>query len=147
MRLAADSSPDHSMDDLVKLAAKMRPDRLIVGELHGPEALSVLNIFNMGHDGSFTILHASGPEDALARLENMCLMANMGLGLREIRNLIASALQLITYQKLLPDGTRKLTQIVELCGLENDRYVLQPLFRYSMEKKVIEPTGVKPGWE
>ena len=93
VRLAADSSPDHSMDDLVNLAAKMRPDRLIVGELHGPEAFQTLNVFNMGHDGSLTILHASNPEDALSRLETMCLMANLGLGLDEIRTLIAAALQ------------------------------------------------------
>jgi len=147
VRLAADSSPDHSMADLVGLAAKMRPDRLIVGELHGPEAMSVLNIFNMGYDGSLTIIHSNGPEDALVRLESMCLMANLGLGLSEIRNLIASALQLITYQKLLPDGSRKLTHIVELCGLENGRYVLQPLFRYNSETNTIDSTGVMPSWE
>lgn len=146
VRLAADSSPDHSMADLVNLAARMRPDRLIIGELHGPEAMSVLNVFNMGHDGSLTILHASSPEDALARLETMCLMANLGLGISEIRTLIASALQLITYQKLLPDGKRKLTNIVELCGLENGRYVLQPLFRYNPDTNTIEPTGGKPSW-
>ncbi len=147
VRLAADSSPDHSMADLVNLAAKMRPDRLVVGELHGPEAFHALNVFNIGHDGSLTIIHSSGPEDALARLESMCLMANLGLGLSEIRAIIASALQLITYQQLLPDGTRKLTHIVELRGLENGRYVLQPLFRYNPETKKIEPTGVKPSWE
>jgi pilus assembly protein CpaF len=146
VRLAADSSPDHSMADLVGLAAKMRPDRLVIGELHGPEAMNVLNVFNMGHDGSLTILHANNPEDALVRLESMCLMANLGLGLNEIRNLIASALQLITYQKLLPDGKRKLTQIAELCGLENGRYVLQPLFRYNPETKTIDSTGAKPSW-
>jgi len=146
VRLAADSSPDHSMSDLVEIAAKMRPDRLIVGELHGPEAMNVLNIFNMGYDGSLTIIHANNPEDALARLENMCLMANLGLGLSEIRHLIASALQLITYQRLLPNGRRKLTQIVELCGLENGRYILQPLFRYNPETDTIDPTGAQPSW-
>jgi pilus assembly protein CpaF len=146
VRLSADSSPDHSMEDLVKLASKMRPDRLIVGELHGSEAFQTLNIFNMGHDGSLTILHANSPEDALSRLETMCLMANLGLGLNEIRTLIASALQLITYQKLLIDGSRKLTQIVELCGLENGRYVLQPLFRYDPQTRLIESTGIQPGW-
>ncbi len=146
VRLAADSSPDHTMADLVELAAKMRPDRLIVGELHGPEAMSVLNIFNMGHDGSLTLIHANSPEDALARLESMCLMANLGLGISEIRSLIASALQLITYQERLSDGKRKLTHIVELCGLENGRYILNPLFRFNPETNTIEPTGAKPGW-
>jgi len=146
VRLAADSSPDHSMSDLVHLAARMRPDRLVVGELHGPEAFDVLNVFNMGHDGSLTTIHANSPEDALARLEAMCLMANLGLGLSEIRALIASALQLITHQRYLPDGSRKLTHIVELCGLENERYVLQPLFRYNPETKIIEATGYRPAW-
>ena len=146
VRLAADSSPDHSMEDLVNLAAKMRPDRLIVGELHGPEAFQTLNVFNMGHDGSLTLLHANSPEDALSRLETMCLMANLGLGINEIRTLIASALQLITYQEHLPDGSRKLTQVVELLGLKNGRYVLQPLFRYNPETKIIESTGYQPSW-
>jgi pilus assembly protein CpaF len=146
VRLAADSSPDHSMDDLVNLAAKMRPDRLIVGELHGPEAFQTLNVFNMGHDGSLTIMHARNPEDALSRLETMCLMANLGLGLDEIRALIASALQLITCQERLPDGSRKLTHMVELLGLENSRFVLQPLFRYNPDTKEIESTGNQPSW-
>jgi pilus assembly protein CpaF len=146
VRLAADSSPDHSMDDLVNLASKMRPDRLIVGELQGPEAFQTLNIFNMGHDGGLTLVHANSPEDALSRLETMCLMASWGLGLTEIRTLIASALQLITYQERLPDDSRKLTHMVELCGLENGRYLLQPLFRYNPETKKIESTGSQPSW-
>jgi pilus assembly protein CpaF len=146
VRLSADSSPDHSMQDLVILASKMRPDRLIVGELHGPEAFQTLNIFNMGHDGSLTILHANSPEDSLSRLETMCLMANLGLGLNEIRTLIASALQLLTYQELLIDGSRKITHIVELCGLENGRYMLQPLFRYNPQTREIESTGNQPSW-
>jgi pilus assembly protein CpaF len=147
VHLAVDSSPDHSMADLINLAAYMRPDRLVIGELYGPEAMSALDVFNMGHEGGLTILHARNPEDALARLENMCLMANLGLGLSEIRALIASALQLITYQELLPNGRRRLTHIVELCGLENGRYVLQPLFRYNPETDTIDPTGTKPSWE
>ena len=74
------------------------------------------------------------------------LLQNMGLGLNEIRTLIASALQLITYQELLIDGSRKVTHIVELCGLENGRYLLQPLFRYDPEIRKIESTGNQPGW-
>jgi pilus assembly protein CpaF len=146
VRLSADNSPDHSMQDLVILASRMRPDRIIVGELHGPEAFQTLNVFNMGHDGSLTILHANSPEDALSRLETMCLMANLGLGLNEIRTLIASALQLITYQELLIDGSRKVTHIVELCGLENGRYLLQPLFRYNPKINKIESVVSQPGW-
>lgn len=146
VRLAADNSPDHSFADLINLASKMRPDRLLIGELQGAEALQAINIFNMGHDGSMTTIHAVNPEDALSRLESMCLMANLGLGLSEIRNMIATAIQLITYQEHLPDGSRKLTHVVELLGLKNGRYVLQPLFRYNPETKKIEATGSLPSW-
>jgi pilus assembly protein CpaF len=132
---------------LIDLASKMRPDRLVIGELTGPEVMKSLEIFNRGHDGSLATLHASSSENALARLETMCLMANLGLGLPEIRILIASAIQLITYQQLLPNGRRKLTQIVELRGLENGRYVLNPLFRYNPETDTIEASGAKPSWQ
>jgi pilus assembly protein CpaF len=147
VHLAADGSPDQSFADLIELAAKMRPDRLVVSELTGPEAMKVLDVFNMGHDGSMATMHAANPEDALARLETMCLMANLGLGLAEIRMVIASAIQLITYQQRLPDGSRKVTHVVELCGLDNGRYLLTPLFRYNPETESIEPTGAVPGWE
>ena len=147
VRLIADNSPDHTFADLIDLASKMRPDRLVIGELTGSEAMKALEIFNRGHDGSLATLHASSPEDALARLETMCLMANLGLGLAEIRILIASAIQLITYQQHLPNGSRKLTQIVELQGLENGRYVLNPLFRYNPATDKIEATGSKPSWQ
>lgn len=90
---------------------------------------------------------ANSPEDALARLEAMCLMANLGLGLSEIRGLIAAAFQLITYQSRLPDGKRRLIQITELSGLEHDRYVLQPLMRFTPDTDKLHSTGVKPGWE
>jgi len=146
VHLAADNSPDHNLSDLIDLAAKMRPDRLMIGELSGPEAMKALDIFNRGHDGSLATIHASNPDDALARLETMCLMANLGLGLTEIRTLIASAIQLITHQERLPDGSRKLTHIVELCGIENGRYQLNPLFRYNLKTNTIEPTGAMPGW-
>jgi len=146
VHLSADNSPDHSLSDLIDLASKMRPDRLMIAELAGPEAMKALDIFNRGHDGSLATLHASSPEDALTRLETMCLMANLGLGLVEIRAVIASAIQLITHQERLLDGTRKLTHIVELCGLENGRYQLKPLFRYNPVSRAIEPTGAHPGW-
>jgi pilus assembly protein CpaF len=135
-----------SISDMLSTAAKMRPDWLIIGELLGAEAMHALEIINRGHSG-ITTIHATSVEDALARLEAMCLMANLGLGLAEIRALIASALQLITYQQKLSNGRRKIMQIVELRGLQNDRYVLQPLFRYNQERREFEPTGAKPGWE
>ncbi len=131
-----------SASDLLLTAAKLRPDRLVVGELRGAEALHALQLFSTGHDGSLASIHATSPEDALARLEALCLMANLGLGLGEIRNLIASALGLITVQRRLPDGSRKLTDIVELRGLQDDRYLLQPLFRYNPESKRLERLGV-----
>ena len=147
LHLVANDSPDQSFADLIDLAAKMRPDRLVIGELNGPEAMKVLDVFNIGHDGSMATLHAGCPEDALTRLETMCLMANLGLGLNEIRMVIASAIQLITYQQRLPDGSRKVTHIVELRGLDNGRYILTPLFRYNPETERIEPTGASPSWE
>jgi len=134
-----------SISDLLSTAAKMRPDWLIIGELLGGEAMHALEIISQGHSG-ITTIHATSAEDALARLEAMCLMANLGLGLGEIRALIASALQVITYQQKLSGGRRKIMQIVELRGLENERYVLQPLFRYDPKQGQFELTGTKPSW-
>jgi Flp pilus assembly CpaF family ATPase len=93
-------------------------------------------------------MHANSVEDTLAELEALCLMANMGLGLSEIRRMIASAFRLITYQEFSPSlRRRRVTAIIELCGVENDRYVLRPLFRYNPAKDKLEPTGAKPTWE
>lgn len=146
IRFAAENSPDHSFADLVSLAEQMRPDRLVIGELRDGDALHVLNLFNTGHDGSLALIHARGVEDALARLETMCLMANLGLGLNEIRNLIASSIQVITHQERIPNGKRRLTHVTELLGLENGRYRLQPLFHYDADSDTITPTGAKPSW-
>jgi pilus assembly protein CpaF len=147
VRLCSDSSPDLSFADLVGTAAKMRPDRLIFGELRGPEVMHILDVIGMGHDGSLMTIHATSPEDTLTRIEAMCLTANLGLGIGEIRNLIASAIDVISVQQRLPDGSRKIVQVAELRGVENDRYVLQPLVRYDPEAGRFEFTGVKPGWE
>jgi pilus assembly protein CpaF len=135
-----------TIQDLLIAAAKMRPDWMVIGELYGPEAMHAFQIISRGHSG-MTTTHASSPADALARLEALCLMANLGLGLGEIRALIASAFGLVTFQQRLPDGRRRLMQIVELRGLENERYVLQPLFRYDPAKDTLEPTGARPMWE
>jgi pilus assembly protein CpaF len=140
------SATGMSMKDLLSAATKMRPDRLVISELIGSEALHVLEIFNRGHDGGMTTIHSVSTEDTLTRLEAMCLMANLGLGLVEIRAMIASALQLIVYQKRLPDGKRRIMEIVELRGLQDDRYILQPLMRYNPENDRMELTGMKPGW-
>jgi pilus assembly protein CpaF len=125
----------------------MRPDRLIVGELDGPIAAAVLHTFGVGYDGSLTLVHGTNIEDALNRLESFCLMANQGLGLPEIRLLIAGGINLIIQQERLSDGTRKIVEITELRGVENHRYVLQPLMRYNLDSQKSEFTGVKPTWE
>jgi pilus assembly protein CpaF len=133
-----------SMMDLLAAAAKMRPDWLAIGELSGPEAMRVMQIFSNGYAG-ITLIHADSLENALTRLEGMCLMANLGLGLDEIRQTIVSALRLVLYQECLePNRRRKVTKICELRGLENGRYVLQPLARYNLETNSFEIIG-KPG--
>ncbi len=131
------------MTELLDAAARMSPDWLIIGELTGPEALHALEVVSRGVNGMMTI-HADSAEDALVRLETMCLMANMGLGLGQIRQLIASAVRLVTYQEMVVERGRRrrvLTQIVELRGVENDRYILQPLFRYNPDTQTTEATG------
>lgn len=145
VRLSADLSKDASYVDVIVTAAKMRPDRLVFGELHGAEAIHILSLLSTGHDGSLFTLHANSPENALTRIEAMCLMADMGLGIGEIRDLIASSVNVISIQQRMPNGTRKLTQITEVLGLENDRYVLQPLMRYNPETDAFERLG-QPSW-
>ncbi len=100
----------------------------------------------IGHDGSMMTMHALDPEDALTRIEAMCLMANLGLGLSEIRYRIATTIDVIITQLRLPDGSRRIVQITELQGLENDRYRLQPLMRYHEDTGVFEITGARPSW-
>ena len=108
--------------------------------------MRVIEVLSRGYSGMATI-HGNSLEDALLRLESMCLTANMGLGLLEIRSLIASAFQLICYQKHLPDGTRKLVEIAEVRGVENGGYVLERLFRFDPEVGRLEATAVKPSWQ
>jgi len=134
------------MNDLLTAGSKMRPDWLVVGDMNGAEAMRTMQIFANGHAG-ITTIHASNAENALTRLETMCLMANLGLGMDEIRQTIVSALRLIAYQERLPNGQRKMVQLVELKGLENGRYILQPLMRYDTEKDAFEMTSAKSSWE
>jgi pilus assembly protein CpaF len=147
IRLEAGGPAGLTFEDVLTAATRMRPDRLIVGEISGPVVASVLQWFGSGYDGSLANVHSRSIEDALSRLESYCLMANLGLGLGEIRQLIAAGIQLITYQERLPDGSRKLAEMVELRGVENHRYVLQPLMRYHRETGVFEFTGIEPSWE
>jgi pilus assembly protein CpaF len=147
LHLEAGGPSDLPFEDLLAAATHMCPDRLIVSELAGPAAAGVLQHFGSGYDGSLATIHGKSVQDALARLESYCLMADLGLGLAEIRTLIASGIQLITYQERLADGTRKLTDMVELRGVENQRYVLQPLMRYEGENGRFQFTGMVPTWE
>ena len=116
--------------DLVRNALRMRPDRIIVGEVRGGEALDMLQAMNTGHDGSLTTGHANTPRDMLSRLETMVLMAGMDLPVRAIRDQIASAIDLIIQQSRFRDGTRKVTHITEVQGMEGDVIVLQDIFVY-----------------
>jgi pilus assembly protein CpaF len=144
--LEAQGTHNLTMNNLLTTASKMRPDWLVVGELEGAEAMRAIQLFSTGYSG-LTTIHANHAENALTRLETLCLMANLSLGLENIRGMIASALQLVMYQERLPDGNRKVTQISELRGLENGRYVLQPLVRYNAGNDKFEMLGNKPGWE
>ena len=124
--------------DLVINALRMRPERIIVGECRGGEALDMLQAMNTGHDGSLTTLHSNSPRDTLSRLETMALMAGMELPVRAIREQIASAVDLIVHQERLRDGTRKIVSITEVQGMEGDVIVLQDIF-------VFEKTGIRDG--
>ncbi len=116
--------------DLVKNALRMRPDRIIVGEVRGGEALDMLQAMNTGHDGSLTTAHANSPRDVLSRLETMVLMAGMELPVRAVRTQVSSAIDLILQQSRIRDGSRKITYITEVQGMEGDTIILQDLFRY-----------------
>ncbi|MEK5440602.1 CpaF family protein [Fredinandcohnia sp. FSL W7-1320] len=131
--------------DLVRNSLRMRPDRIIVGEVRGAEALDMLQAMNTGHDGSLGTGHANTPRDLLARLETMVLMAGFDLPVRAIREQIAGALHLIVQQSRMKDGTRKITKITEVLGLEGDTIVLQDLFVYQEGKKQeFAATGILP---
>ncbi len=119
--------------DLVKNCLRMRPDRIVVGECRGGEALDMLQAMNTGHDGSLTTAHANTPRDCIARLEVMTLMSGLELPVRAIREQIASAVDVIIQQSRFPDGTRKVTHITEVCGMEGEIIQLQDIFLFKQE--------------
>ncbi len=119
--------------DLVRNALRMRPDRIIVGEVRGAEALDMLQAMNTGHDGSLTTVHANAPRDALARIETMVLMAGYDLPLRAIRQQVASALDLIVHLERLEDGSRRVTAITEVQRMESEVITLQDIFTFKLE--------------
>lgn len=137
--------------DLVINALRMRPDRIVVGECRGAEALDMLQAMNTGHDGSLTTGHANSPRDMLARLETMVLMAGMDLPLRAIREQMSAALHVVVQQARLRDGTRRITNVTEVQGMEGDVIVLQDIFNFEQlgeeAGKIIgriKPTGIRP---
>lgn len=141
-----------SIRELVKSCLRMKPDRIVVGECRAGEALDMLQAMNTGHDGSLTTLHANTPREALSRLETLVMMAGLGLPSKAIRETISSAVGLIIQQSRLPDGSRKITHITEVVGLQGDVISLQDIFLYKQEgldkrRKVIGrfvPTGFVP---
>jgi pilus assembly protein CpaF len=121
-----------SMRDLVKNALRMRPDRIIVGEVRGAEAFDMMQAMNTGHEGSLTTIHANHPRDCLARLENMIGMANLGLPMRSIRSQIASAINIIVQISRMRDGKRRLAYVTEIIGMEGDIITMQDLFAFTV---------------
>ena len=116
--------------DLVRNALRMRPDRIVVGECRGGEALDMLQAMNTGHDGSLTTVHANSPRDVISRLETMVLMSGMDLPVRAIREQIASAIELIVHESRFSDGTRKITRVTEIVGQEGEQITMQDIFEY-----------------
>ena len=139
--------------DLARNALRMRPDRIIIGETRGPEALDMLQAMNTGHDGSISTIHSNGPRDCLARLETMTLMAGTELSVRAVREQMASALDLIIHEARLKDGSRRITHVTEVVGMEGDVITLQDIFLFNCHAGVdehgrfkgsLEPTGLRP---
>ncbi|MGI6567113.1 MAG: CpaF family protein [Limnochordia bacterium] len=122
-----------SIRDLLRNALRMRPDRIIIGEVRGPETIDMLQAMNTGHNGSMTTAHANSPKDLMSRLETMVMMGNMDLPLRAIREQIASALDIVVHQGRFRDGSRKITEIAWIEGMEDDRIRLIPLFAFREE--------------
>jgi pilus assembly protein CpaF len=149
-----EGSGEITIRDLVRNSLRMRPDRIIVGEVRGAEALDMLQAMNTGHDGSLTTVHANAPRDALARIETMVLMAGYDLPLRAIRQQVASALDLIVHLERLQDGSRRVTAITEVQRMESDVITLQEIFAFKIQEILmdqtvvgkLEPTGLRPNF-
>ena len=143
-----------TMRDLVRNSLRMRPDRIIVGEVRGPEAFDMMQAMNTGHEGSLGTVHANTPRDALARIENMILMAGLDLPMRAIREQIASAIHLVIQIARLADGTRRITKVSEISGMEGEVVTMQDLFSFEQtgvdsDGRVVgefRPTGIRPSF-
>jgi pilus assembly protein CpaF len=151
-RPAGPDGKEITIRDLVISSLRMRPDRLVVGEVRGPEALDMLQAMNTGHDGSMTTLHANKPRDALSRIETLVMMAGYDLPLRAIRAQITSAINVVVHLERLRDGSRKVVQISEVSGMEEEVITMQDVFKFirsgvDNEGRVIgrfSPTGIRP---
>jgi len=149
-----DGKGEVSQRDLLRNSLRMRPDRIIIGEVRGPEAFDMLNAMNTGHEGSLSTVHANSPRDGLARIENMVLMANLELPDRAIREQMASALHLLVQLSRGTDGVRRVTHITECTGMEGQVVTLQDLFRFEQtgldeDGKLLgqmAPTGIRPSF-
>ncbi|MGZ5129487.1 MAG: CpaF family protein, partial [Actinomycetota bacterium] len=139
--------------DLVRNSLRMRPDRIVVGEVRGPEALDMLQAMNTGHDGSISTVHSNSPRDSLSRLETITLMAGMDISPRSVREQIASAIQLIVHQQRLKDGTRRITHVTEVAGMESEVITLQDIFLFDFSAGMddegkfrgrMKSTGLRP---
>ncbi len=143
-----------SIRELVKNSLRMRPDRIVVGEVRGGEALDMLQAMNTGHDGSLTTVHANTPRDAISRIETLVLMAGMDLPLKVVRQQVSSAVDLIVQQTRLKDGQRKVTAVTEVAGMEGDIIVLSDIFKFTQsgvttDGKVlgeVNATGIRPNF-
>lgn len=143
-----------SQRDLVRNSLRMRPDRILVGEVRGPEAFDMMQAMNTGHEGSLGTVHANSPRDALARIENMILMAGMDLPMRAIREQIASAIHLVIQIARLSDGTRRVTKVTEISGMEGEVVTMQDLFMFHQrgvdsDGRVVgdfQTTGIRPNF-
>ena len=141
-----------SIRELVRNSLRMRPDRIVVGEVRGPEALDMLQAMNTGHDGSLSTIHCNGPRDALARIETMVLMSGFDLPVRAIREQVASALDGIVHLERLEDGSRRVTSITEVQRMESDVITLQELFKFEIDEVTkdgvivggLRATGLRP---
>jgi pilus assembly protein CpaF len=146
----AEGRGEVAIRDLFRNALRMRPDRVIIGECRGPEALDMLQAMNTGHDGSLTTVHANGPRDALSRIETMVLMGGADLPLRAIREQIAAAIDLVVFVERMQDGARKVTQVSEVRGLEGDVITMQDIFAIDTRNSAdrlrtdLRPTGIRP---